>query len=425
MGALVNLLKSGLGQEQQSALAGKFEALKPALPVAVAVGGPLYSIARGGNPLESIAMLERTTSSQVPSAPTRAALITTGILAREFHSDGPDLRAMVKDSRQRRYVLALLLRDVAADVHDNGAIATWVSGVVLRNQADIVRIVELAHDVETQVAQIRSGGLGTAGGVDLAAGGLVHSAALIFDAVDPLVPSTPAWTKSRAIIHSVDRIHTAFASHQYVGGLLELNTFTLDQFGVSIPSKPELVLNTAASIAAAQTAEQASAALEAAAEPVLSFRAKRTSSDAHGSTMFGFNSYAAYTYGSENAFASGFAPAHKPYTGLTMPIGLEWSVAAGDPIASLSFFLPLVDLGTIATFRLGDDGKTQNTQTVTLAQLLAPGAYAVIGITRKVPISLGVGAQYVTSVRRAANGTPLNAVRAGAWLGVDVPLFHF
>src|SRR5262249_21383658 len=146
MAALVADLKSHADQETRVKIDFDFAALKPALPYARTVGGPLYRIARGDNPLVAMSSLEGITVAQIPSTPARAAFITAAIVAREYHTAGSDLRTMANDAKSRGYLLAFLLRDVAKDVNDNAALMTWTPPFIRQHQADFVRLVDVAHD---------------------------------------------------------------------------------------------------------------------------------------------------------------------------------------------------------------------------------------------------------------------------------------
>jgi hypothetical protein len=87
----------------------------------------------------------------------------------------------------------------------------------------------------------------------------------------------------------------------------------------------------------------------------------------------------------------------------------------------------LLDLGAVASIRL--DGPPEDSATefeqepeVRIEQVFSPGVYPYFGVG---PFDFGVGASFVPSLRPGREGTagtfePLNVVRLGAFVGVDV-----
>lgn len=118
---------------------------------------------------------------------------------------------------------------------------------------------------------------------------------------------------------------------------------------------------------------------------------------------------------------------------LTAPVGIYagWGLAGKRASASkftkpwsLGLFLPLIDVGTLASFRL-DDQTVDVLPTITLGQIFAPGLFAELGIAGT-PISLGVGGQVGPRLRKfEADLVDLGEtyIRWGASLKVDIPIF--
>lgn len=118
---------------------------------------------------------------------------------------------------------------------------------------------------------------------------------------------------------------------------------------------------------------------------------------------------------------------------LTAPVGIYagWGLAgnrANDNKFtkpwSLGLFVPLIDVGTLASFRL-DDQTVDVLPTITLGQIFAPGLFAELGIAGT-PLSLGVGGQVGPRLRKfEADLVDLGETyfRWGASLKVDIPIF--
>lgn len=109
-----------------------------------------------------------------------------------------------------------------------------------------------------------------------------------------------------------------------------------------------------------------------------------------------------------------------------VPIGIEAGWSCGGRFYC-GLFIPLVDLGAVAAVRLGG-GDVDALPEVGLEQLVTPGAFLVVGI-KGTPLSLGGGFVHASNSRQRRGDLPsgaeehLDALRFGAFLGVDVPLF--
>ena len=83
-------------------------------------------------------------------------------------------------------------------------------------------------------------------------------------------------------------------------------------------------------------------------------------------------------------------------------------------------------VGTVASFRFKST-DTDEPPALTFSQILAPGVFAVFGISQRYPISVGVGAQFVPKLRRPVGGGEnlFDVIRVGAFFAIDVPIFRF
>ena len=408
-----------------------FSTIEASLPPAIAIGKRLAPITKGTNALDAIASFETIAATDVPQVDIRSSLITVGIVAREYRANPDGLKSLIRDPLGRELFLGLFYRDVALDLCGTTAgcfstIDAWLYALGTAKQGSIIQLVAASDDIAIQLTDLRTQISGaTSGKAGVGASAIVRMANEVVGLVEPFInaDNSPTWTNIQQLISETNAIQEAVAAKQYVTVAVRAAVFVQQHLSVTLPARYSLTLNTAAAFATAQTPEEVAAVLETSAEPVLSFRAKRTISPEQGRTLFGINAYAGFGGGSENAFAKGAQGSSTGYSGVALPIGPEWSVANGT--GSISVFAPLIDLGTIASFRLSSNETTQNTPNVTLGQIIAPGLYGVIGITQRYPISIGLGAQYVGALRKTESGKSLNVVRAGAWIGIDVPLYHF
>jgi hypothetical protein len=186
-----------------------------------------------------------------------------------------------------------------------------------------------------------------------------------------------------------------------------------------------------AELAAAKSSADVSTALQAAAAPATSYRAKyqRGQIALNGlvGVMLGAErpnqpNNAALGSAQDSAVVSGFAP-----------IGLEGTI----PLSS-SFYAGLMtsvlDLGALTTARFKSDASTgTNVRTdpnVTIGQVFSPGGYVVFGLFNS-PLVLGGGISYTPSLRtlQATDATgsvtateKLSTVRIGGFLAADVTL---
>jgi hypothetical protein len=125
-------------------------------------------------------------------------------------------------------------------------------------------------------------------------------------------------------------------------------------------------------------------------------------------------------------------------TGVTAPIGIAFSWGNlgrkgqlrknNKEIGGKSFslFIPLIDIGAMAAFRMGDDSSNIASD-VKLKNILSPGLYAYFGFG-KCPISIGIGGQLGPQLR-GIHATDINIdknyyFRFGATLVVDIPMFN-
>lgn len=210
-------------------------------------------------------------------------------------------------------------------------------------------------------------------------------------------------------------------------------------------------LTLGSSLAAANSAEEVTEVLQAAAVPPGSYLAKRyqrpsaTTLGAGGAPAgegaqpasgsfwsklrpqsVSVTGYLGGQFGREGTADTPVLQGDSWFAGVALPVGVE--VSTGFPGGALSIFAPILDLGTIASARWGGPDEVDTSAEIGFEQVFAPGLYLVYNVGG-IPLSMGVGIQAVPNLRseETAEGEEreVDAVRFGGFVGVDAPLFHF
>lgn len=186
-----------------------------------------------------------------------------------------------------------------------------------------------------------------------------------------------------------------------------------------------------ASIADAKNSDEVKAAIEAAVLPVGSASIKRET-DFNISLNAFIGPYGGWEYLPKLKEKKGAASA-----GVTAPIGLAFSwgnkklkeTRNGKAVGgkSLSIFIPVIDIGALASYRLSNDSSNIASE-VKLKNIISPGLYFYYGFG-KYPISIGAGAQLGPQLREIS-ATDINIdknyyIRFALNLVVDIPFFNF
>ncbi len=190
-----------------------------------------------------------------------------------------------------------------------------------------------------------------------------------------------------------------------------------------------------ANVIEANNSDEVKAAIEAAVLPVGSSSIKReTTSNISLNAFigpFGGIEYLPALKKKRSAFAAG----------ITAPVGVAFSWGKiGTKTStqeneknntrggkSITIFVPLIDVGAMASYRLGDDSSKVASE-VTLSNIISPGLYFYYGLG-KCPISIGIGGQVGPQLRKvtasAVNKDKNFYVRFGLNVVVDIPFFNF
>jgi hypothetical protein len=117
----------------------------------------------------------------------------------------------------------------------------------------------------------------------------------------------------------------------------------------------------------------------------------------------------------------------KGVAGLACPIGLE--VNWGKSFAGMrGLFISAFDLGAVASYRFTRTGEdVDSSPQIGWKQLVSPGMYVLLQ-QKSHPITLGLGMQLTPDLRKVTAGdteVQKNALRIGAFLSMDIPIFTF
>ena len=182
----------------------------------------------------------------------------------------------------------------------------------------------------------------------------------------------------------------------------------------------------AALVAKAENSDQVKDAIDAVALPVGSSRIKRESS-----FNVALNAYVGLYGGAENIEVND-SENYELAAGLSAPVGvaLSWGIGGkkeGKGGKSISLFLSMIDIGSMASFRFNDD-NTESVPQVQLKDIISPGVFGVFGFG-KCPVSLGMGYQIGPRLHDinadAASVVSDTYGRFSAFIGVDIPMINF
>lgn len=273
-----------------------------------------------------------------------------------------------------------------------------------------------------------------------AARSLIHEVVLLFTKAIPRVG-----LYSAQVLTFVDEVvicYDAFASNNYLLGITRvLSTSVLRTAIANMPAgslktvvtqvRSHLLL--VGTLASATTSDQVRVALEAAAAPPHSWREYRRRPALFLSGWVGVMGNYEHVLGKgHNGYAVSPAIMVGPEFGFPL-LRTGWSV---------NVFLPLLDLGALASIRLdgnsattsGDQGASmiaRRESSVSFASVFAPGLFVGVGIGNT-PFVVGAGVQYAPSLREyfQCGNTPtcstteaLSTLRFGLTLAVDLPVF--
>lgn len=217
------------------------------------------------------------------------------------------------------------------------------------------------------------------------------------------------------------------------------------EYVIATPQEYKL-LSFAATLVTAESPEDVQNALAAFVNPPGIFEAKR-----QGGRRFQLmvNAYLGGAYGKEKLLSNEVDRLTGKSLGLMAPVGLELRLRTDfRVIPTISFLGTLLDVGNFASLRIDEESpdqmtvppdtspqNTMPTQTteslpeIGFDQVFSPGLFIVLGISKSLPISLGVGLHQIPKLRNV-QVNPTNTQESGVsrfsvFFGVDVPLYRF
>jgi len=170
-------------------------------------------------------------------------------------------------------------------------------------------------------------------------------------------------------------------------------------------------INLLAAITKAENSAAVEALLETYALPAGSSRIKKVSS-----FNVAVNAYVGGFFLRSNTLGEGFTNTY----GLTAPIGITIS-KGWQRWGSLSLFAGVFDIGGTIRYKLDNNGKYQ--QDISLAGIVSPGVHVAYGFPWYVPLSLGIGSQWLSPTSTVSNKINLQP-SFNMFIGVDIPLFN-
>jgi hypothetical protein len=309
-----------------------------------------------------------------------------------------------------RYYLALVGRDVVKlNYPTQGTEAQVVMDRLEGVQGHLVDYVARLEAANDGLQRIRSD---TAA---ISARMMIRTGLSLLDAAVSLMPTSAA---------RIDSVRTAIADVAYVHDLIVGRNYSALVLWVAEETKlwnhaqDIRFLGFAANVAAARSAEEVEQALRAAAAPIGSYRAKRNQAGEWGPRSASIAGYVGGAAGWERG-----GPSSAAHVGASVPFGLELSW--GVPFGAFSFFAPVLDLGTVASMRVGGD-DVEAMPEIGFRQVFAPGLFLMIHGSRDLPLTFGVGVQAVNNLRKSeTTGTQFGVTRLSFMGGIDATLFNF
>jgi hypothetical protein len=263
----------------------------------------------------------------------------------------------------------------------------------------------------------------------LAAASMLSAAVDLLQVTVDVGGDRPSYRKVMLSLHGVADVTRDLATRQYSAAVRR--SFGLVdslQLGAHLPAEGARILSFASDIAHADDAEGVEDALDNFVGRT-TFLNKR---DPDAGWYVYLNAYVGAAAGREGACKgartcdeeSRFAGAYAPL-GVEVGHAVDWKYSSWL-IRSVGLFVQAVDLGTLASWRLGNEENVSSAPTISARQVFAPGAHLVFGI-RRLPLSVGIGGSLAPKLRRITTDNGIeerNAVRPlSIFAAVDIPLY--
>lgn len=181
-------------------------------------------------------------------------------------------------------------------------------------------------------------------------------------------------------------------------------------------------IHMAGSFSSADTAQEKYDFIDSITDPISDYLNKRNL--VGWEPYLGINAYLGGRYAYEDVRHSDQSDT---VMGLSAPVGLEFGIGTGcDWMPYIGILGFPIDVGKPATARLRSsdiDGNNIEDQGTTWEEIVSPGAQLVFALTRRYPVTLGIGAQYTPRIE-VDGATGYSSWQYGVTLGIDVPLLR-
>jgi hypothetical protein len=377
----------------------------------------------GASPQAALAELATTDLSDVTDARLKVMLLRVGILGREYLGNSAQLAALVSDATGQRLFLTYFVADelAAKRVTEDEALS-----LIVQRAPDIMAMIQRLRELENTISTLnqRASSNSRAGEAFAVA---VRQTTQVIAAGKAVLPDLSSSDQAHLdkllrFVSGVSEVYEAALSKDYQQVVLAAVELAPDS-DLSTP-KVRRYLAFASALASAQSDSQLNRTLRDAALPVGSYRAKREGEVDGGSFSLTINSYVGVGAGIE-VVSQTTGSVRSGYAAPALPVGVEASWAIPKISSSLSLFLPIIDLGAIASSRFKESAAVQQEPQLGFAQVLAPGAFVVLGISSSIPLSVGGGYQQVPRLRATAEGQKTAKRPLALFIAVDLPLFKF
>jgi len=249
--------------------------------------------------------------------------------------------------------------------------------------------------------------------------GLLSASAVLAGQIAKLPTDSTGVTFARTF-QSTAEVATDILAGDYVSAVAR--TFAANSsLNLNVPANAVRWISFSAELGSAKSSEDVRSALERFALPPASYITKRYPADSAPGRGIGIyiNSYLGVSGGVESLGGTNKASKTRGFAGFSLPIGLEVS----DPRGQRSLLLSVLDLGALASYRIGGD-SVQAAPNVALSNVIAPGLFVTYSFSRSFPVAIGAGWQYAPRLRTVGKDEPRDASRFGLFVATDVPLFR-
>lgn len=245
-------------------------------------------------------------------------------------------------------------------------------------------------------------------------------------AVAGLLASPPAsLTRAQDLLEDAGVIAASLSALDYAGACVAALRF-IEDTGVVKDGKPKKAMEAAtrtvvfgAAVASSRSPQDAESAVRSFVAPPGGYARKRSEDDGRGYVTL--NGYVGVGGALSTALAStadGIEPASSLFP--TVTLGPEFGFTPAGKF-SVGIYGSVVDLGQVAAVRF-DSGDSQASPTeVTFRQVFSPGGWLVVGLP-DAPFTIGGGAAISPGSIENTSGEPLDTLRLGAFLAIDLAL---